>query len=72
MNKEKEKYNSTKARYLARLVLQNRYNKNRGLPYEKAVAENTEIKASIDYRLRSGQYSTDSNHRPLPCFKGDI
>lgn len=48
MDREKEKYNYTKARYIAMLVLQNRYNRNRGISYSQAVKENYNIKAGID------------------------
>ena len=39
-----DKYNDNKARYLAMLVVQNMYNKNLGLTYERVMAENKMIK----------------------------
>lgn len=49
MPAEAEKYNNKKARYLAALVVQNSHNRNRGLPYAKAVRDNMAIKGSIDF-----------------------
>ena len=51
MNGDDAKYNNTKARYIAFLVLQRRHNKNRGIEYSRAVKENSAIKADIDYWL---------------------
>ena len=51
MNKEEERYNNTRARYIAMLIMQNRYNKNRGIAYGQAVKENSRIKADIDFWL---------------------
>ena len=44
-----DKYNDNKARYLAMLVVQNMYNKNLGLTYERVMAENKMIKGNIDF-----------------------
>ena len=51
MDREEEKYNNSKARYLALLVIQHRHNRNRGVDYNRAVKENSAIKAGIDYWL---------------------
>ncbi len=52
---EDEKYNNKKARYIAALVLQHRYNKNLGMSYEKAVKEYRGIKAAVDYWIERQQ-----------------
>jgi len=49
INTTGEKDNNTKARWLAALVVQHRYNKNLGISYEQAVKDNMHIKSSIDF-----------------------
>ena len=45
------KYNDSTARYIAMLIVQNRYNRNRGMPYRPAVKKYAHLKRSIDYWL---------------------
>lgn len=52
MREENEKYNDTKARYISALIIQNCYNKNRGMAYAKAVKQNIRLKGSIDFWLK--------------------
>ena len=65
MNGEKDKYNNTKARYIAYLIVQNRYNKNRGVSYLEAVRENISIREDIDFWIdvidSDGERRTDEN-----------
>ena len=51
MDRDKHKYNDNIARYIAMQVIQNRHNKNRGIPYRQAVKQHARIKRSIDYWL---------------------
>ena len=51
MDRDICKYNDNIARYIAMLIVQNRYNPNRGMPYRKAVKKYAYIKRSIDFWL---------------------
>lgn len=44
-----DKYNDTKARRLAALAVQNMYNKNLGISYDRLLAHNTVRKSNIDF-----------------------
>lgn len=60
MRVDSEKYNDTKARYISALVIQNCYNKNRGLTYSRAVKENARLKPGIDFWLRCHFQKSDT------------
>ncbi|MBR5806574.1 MAG: hypothetical protein IKY30_07385 [Oscillospiraceae bacterium] len=49
MEEEQNKYNDNKARYLAALAVQNRHNKNLGVPYTQVIKNNRMIKNHIDF-----------------------
>lgn len=51
MDRDTHKYNDNIARYIAMQILQNRYNKNLGMPYRQAVRKHARVKRSIDYWL---------------------
>ncbi|MBQ8604362.1 MAG: hypothetical protein IJ410_05940 [Oscillospiraceae bacterium] len=51
MDRGNYKYNDNIARYIAMQVIQNRYNKNRGMTYRQAVKKYARVKRSIDYWL---------------------
>jgi len=51
MDRDICKYNDSIARYIAMLIIQNRYNTNRGMSYAQAVKKYTHIKRSIDFWL---------------------
>ncbi len=63
MNREEEKYNNTKARYIATMIVRHRYNKNMGMSYSQGVAQNKGIKASIDYWLELMDRQNDKEEK---------
>lgn len=66
MRKIIEKYNDTKARYISALIMQNRYNKNRGMTYTKAIKENTRLKGNIDFWLEYYCRKAAETGSPMP------
>lgn len=51
INSEDAKYNNIKTRNIAFRILQNSFNKNRGLSYEKAIKDNFSQKEAVDFWL---------------------
>lgn len=49
MSDSKDKYNNSKARYLAALAVQNMHNKNLGVPYAQVIKNNGMMKKHIDF-----------------------
>ena len=46
-----DKYNDTKARYLAMLAVQKMHNKNLGISYDRLIQQNKMRKGNIDFWL---------------------
>lgn len=46
-----DKYNDTKARYLAMLAVQNMHNRNLGISYDRLIRQNKIRKGNIDFWL---------------------
>ncbi|MBR5521120.1 MAG: hypothetical protein IKU54_03900 [Oscillospiraceae bacterium] len=59
MSDENHKYNDNIARYVAALIVQNRYNHNSGMTYRQAVKKYSRVKRSIDYWLEKTDQKSD-------------